>query len=117
MKRELLFLLGCIPSRLLFAYLSKTLDPKYLPYFAMIATLPMLGWLYIYFIAPRTTGPEVFGDKIWWNDLRIVHALLYLLFIIYAVQKKAFSYIVLIIDALVGLIAFTLFHTKMVTYI
>jgi hypothetical protein len=71
----------------------------------------MVGWLYIYFISPRTTGPEVFGGVIWWNDLRIVHALMYLLFIIYAMQKKSFSYIVLVIDALVGLVAFTLYKT------
>lgn len=112
MMRTLAFLLGCIPSRLLFAYLTKTLPPKYLPYCALVATLPLLGWLYIYFISPRTRGLETGGELIWWNELRIVHALLYLLFIIYALQKKPFSYIVLIVDALVGLIAFTLFHTS-----
>jgi hypothetical protein len=115
--RKSLFLLCCIPSRILFAYLTKTVDPKYLPYCAMIAALPMLGWLYIYFISPRTTGPEMFGDIIWWNEIRIVHALLYLLFIIYAIQKKSFSYIVLIVDVIVGLIAFTLFHTKVIEFI
>ena len=28
----------------------------------------------------RKTGKEVFGSKIWWNDLRPVHASLYILF-------------------------------------
>ena len=118
MQRSIwLFLCGCIPLRLLFAYAAKTTDPKFLPYFALLAILPMIGWLTIYFVSPRLTGPEVSGGVIWWNDLRIVHALLYLLFIIYALQKKPFSYIALLVDVFVGLLAFTLYHTKLVTFV
>jgi hypothetical protein len=109
-KRFMLFIFGCIPIRLLCAYISKIVNEKYLPYLALLALIPMIGWLYIYFINPRDTGPEVFGDKIWWNELRIVHALNYLLFIIYALQKKSFSYLVLFFDAIVGLMGFLLFH-------
>lgn len=110
MKGELMFLLGCIPSRLLIAYLAKLADPNRLKVYAALAAVPMIAWFYLYFNPKtRTTGPEVFGEPggIWWNDLRIVHALMYLLFIVYALQGKPYSYKVLVADAFIGLIAFS----------
>ena len=70
-KRYLLFLLGCIPTRLGFALLAKYIPNKYLPYLGILALIPAAGFLYIYFFNKRKTGQEVFGSKIWWNPLRI----------------------------------------------
>jgi hypothetical protein len=106
----LLFLLGCIGVRLALAYFAKNVNPEKLPYLGYLALLPALGWLYIYFISPRDTGPEVSGGKIWWNQLRPIHAMLYILFAIYAIQKKPYSYLPLLVDALFGLSAFLVFH-------
>ena len=75
-----------------------------------IALLPAFAWIYLYFTNGRKTGPEVFGGTIWWNNLRIVHALLYILFSIYALQEKDFAWKVLFFDALVGLTAFMYYH-------
>jgi len=105
-----LFLGGCIPVRLNIAYITKVISPEYLEYCALFASFPMFYWLYVYFFKERTTGPDVFGGKIWWNHLRIVHAFLYLLFIILALQRKTFSYIPLLIDALLGLFSFLIYH-------
>ena len=107
MKGELMFLLGCIPSRLFLAYLAKIADPNRLKVYAALAAVPMLVWVYLYLNPQtRTTGPEVFGGKIWWNDLRMVHALMYLLFVMYALRGKSSSYQVLVADAMIGLVAF-----------
>lgn len=105
-----LFLIGCIGARLTFAYIAKTISNAYLPYLALLAIIPVIGWLWIYFVSPRDTGPEVFGGKIWWNELRPVHIALYSLFILYAFQKKSFAYVPLVADAIFGLSAFLIHH-------
>lgn len=109
-KRILLFLIGCIGIRTLFVIMAKYASEKQLFYMGALALLPALGFIIIYFTGIRTTGAEVFGDKIWWNDLRIVHAMLYILFAIYAFQNKWFAWMPLGVDVLLGLIAFLVYH-------
>jgi len=109
-KRFALFLVGCIGTRSLLVYMAKTISTKYLPYMGALALLPAIGFFSIYIFKLRETGVEVLGDKIWWNDLRPVHGLLYLLFAISAIQKKSYSWIFLFIDVCIGLISFLTFH-------
>jgi hypothetical protein len=113
-KRLLLFIFGCIGVRSLLAYIAKIINVKYLPYLGYLALLPMIGWLYIYFTGSRTTGPEVFGDKIWWNNLRPLHAILYGLFAWNAINKNTNSYIYLVIDVVFALFAFILHRYKLI---
>jgi len=79
-KRFLLFIFGCIGTRLFFVYAAKTININYLPWLGYLALLPALGFLYFYFTNTRKTGAEVFGEKIWWNHLRPIHAIFYFLF-------------------------------------
>jgi len=109
-KRFLLFLIGCIGTRLLFTYISKNIDTKYLPYLGYIALLPAIGFMYIYLTNSRQTGAEVFGEKIWWNNLRPIHALLYGLFAYNAINRNTFSWIFLLIDVIIGLFSFLFYH-------
>ncbi len=109
-KRFLLFIFGCILTRSLFVIIAKRIDNKYLPYLGYLALIPAIAWIYIYFFNNRDIGPEVFGGKIWWNELRLIHALLYILFAIYAIQKKTFSYIPLLIDVIIGFVGFINYH-------
>ena len=74
-KRFLLFLIGCIGLRSLFVVIAKNIDIKLLPYLGYLALLPALGFIFIFTTGSRRTGKEVFGGKIWWNNLRPVHAL------------------------------------------
>jgi hypothetical protein len=109
-KRILLFLIGCIGLRSLFVLLAKTLDPKYLPIMGVIALLPAIGFSYLFITGGRKTGREVFGEKIWWNVLRPVHALLYFAFAFAAISKKNWSWLILLLDVIIGLMAFVLYH-------
>ena len=109
-KRFLLFLIGCIGVRFMFTYIAKVASKRVLFYMGALALLPALGFLIIYFTGIRNRGPEVFGEKIWWDDLRIVHALLYILFAIYAFQGKTFAWVPLGVDVTLGLIAFLVHH-------
>ncbi len=101
-KRLALFLFGCIGTRLMFVYVAKT-RTEFLPYMGFIAILIAAGLMYFYLTGARTTGPEVFGEKIWWNNLRPVHAALYTTFAILAIQKNKKAYVPLFIDAMIGL--------------
>jgi hypothetical protein len=111
-KRYLLFLLGCIPMRITLVYLAKTLSSKYLKIMGYIALLPAIGFLYIYITNGRKTGGEVFGGKIWWNNLRPVHSLLYFIFSFMAINEEPNSYIPLLIDVTIGFLAFLNQHNK-----
>ena len=106
-KRILLFIFFCIGTRLFFVYLAKKYT-QYLPIMGVLALIPAAGFLYYYFSGKRQTGPEVFGDKIWWNNLRPIHATFYILFAISAIMKKQFAWIFLLLDVMLGLSAFTL---------
>ena len=107
LKRLMLFFIGCIGVRLFFVYLAKTTQVKYLPYLGYLALLPALGFTYIFVTGSRQTGPEVFGEKIWWNYLRPVHALLYGLFAYNAIMKNANAWVYLLVDVILGF-SFTL---------
>ena len=109
-KRFIAFIFGCILVRTLFVIFVKKISNKYLPYLGYIAIIPAIGFLIIYFGGYRKFGPETLGKKIWWNDLRPIHALLYLMFAYLAINKKSESYIPLLIDVIIGLIAFLYFH-------
>ena len=109
-KRFLLFIFGCISIRLLFVYIAKTIDNSYLPILGLLALIPAIGFFYIFFTNSRETGPEVFGEKIWWNNLRILHGLLYLIFAILAITRQSYAWIPLLIDVSIGLLSFLYFH-------
>ena len=63
-----------------------------------------------YLFKLRKTGAEVFGNKIWWNNLRPIHATLYLLFSYLAINKNNNSWYVLLLDVIIGIIAFSIHH-------
>jgi len=109
-KRYLLFLIGCMGTRLAFALLAKNIPLNYLPYVGALATIPVIGWLYIIFVGKRDNGAEVFGEKIWWKDLRIIHTFLYASFAYLAFMKDHRAWLVLLADILFGFSAFIIHH-------
>jgi len=110
MKRILLFLIGCIGTRLFLVYLAKTISIAYLPVLGYAALIPAIGFMYFFLTGTRKTGPEVFGDKIWWNNLRPVHAALYALFAYNAINSNPNSWMFLLVDVILGLVAFVRHH-------
>ena len=116
-KRFALFLGLCIPVRLLLVYLAESLknDSNYLKLMGLILLGPALGFLYIYVTNSRKTGAEVFGGKIWWNDLRPIHGINYLMFSIFALSNNKYmnnnAWKLLLIDVFIGLTSFVLYHS------
>ena len=109
-KRFLLFLIGCIGTRTLLVYLAKNVDKTNLKYMGYLSLLPAIGFFYLFFTGSRKTGAEVFGDKIWWTNLRPVHGLLYLLFSYNAINGNLNAWLYLLVDVIIGLISFLGFH-------
>ena len=79
-------------------------------YMGYLALLPAIGFFYLFLTGTRKTGAEVFGDKIWWNDLRPVHGLLYSLFAYNAILGNSSAWIYLLVDVIIGLVSFLVFH-------
>jgi len=109
-QRMLLFLIGCIGVRFLFVIIAKYININYLKYLGYLALLPAIGFMYIYLTGSRKTGLETFGNKIWWNNLRPIHAFLYCLFAYNAIIGNKQSWIYLLADVLLGLISFLIYH-------
>ncbi len=109
-KRFMLFLIGCIGSRTLFMLGAKKISVKYLPILGYLALIPAFGFAYIFATGSRRTGAEVFGDKIWWNDLRPVHSILYSLFAYNAITKNKCAWLFLLADVIIGLTSFLSHH-------
>jgi len=108
-KRFLLFLCGCIMVRFIFVYIAKNYE-EYLQTMGKIALIPAIGFFYIFFTNSRKTGDEVFGDKIWWNTLRPIHGALYGIFSYMAMTNNKNSWVVLLLDVMIGLFSFLFFH-------
>ena len=104
-KKILNFLFLCIPSRLLLALIAKVIDPVYLPFMAILTIFISIGF-FINFIKYKKNSKGFFGGKVWWNNYRLVHSFCYALFSVLASLKYNKSWIVLLIDALLGFIFF-----------
>ena len=106
-KRLLLFLVGCIGMRSLFAYAASVASVGVLRVMGWLALIPAIGFIYIFVSGARKTGAEVFGEKIWWNSLRPVHGLMYFAFAWLAINgMRGMAWKVLAVDVLLGLGAF-----------
>ena len=116
-KRIALFLIGCMGARSLLVYLAYKKSTR--KYVALLTAIIAIGFMYIYLTGSRKTGPEVsifagreankvFGDAIWWNDLRPVHATLYATaaLMIWTNRYANDAWKVLLLDLVIGLLAF-----------
>lgn len=105
-KRAVLFLGGCMVVRSALVYIAKTGSEKTLKIMAYLASLVACGYMLIFIFNLRPTGAEVFGNMIWWNKWRPVHALLYFTFAYLAINNMSNAWKPLLIDVLLGLILF-----------
>lgn len=116
--RFLLFLFGCITSRLALAYIIKSYTNNY--YMQLLLTIIVatigFGFITIFLTGIRKTGLETGGKPIWWNILRPFHGLAYLIsaWLLFngGSYNKNMSGNILIIDTIIGLIMWIIYHTK-----
>jgi hypothetical protein len=102
------FLVGCMGARMGLVYLAYVAPMRYLRHLGALALVVATGFAMIYINGWRKTGIEVDGGRIWWNNLRPMHAALWFLFALLALCGNRFAWVVLFADALLGLGAYSL---------
>lgn len=107
-KRFLMFIIGCMGARSALAYATKVINPDYLPYIGIIILIGAIRFIYLFFTNP--TGPQFLGKDIWWNNIRPVHFIFYLLFAITAFMKKSYAWVFLALDVLFAFGSFLFYH-------
>ena len=108
----LLFLIGCIGTRLLFVYVAKNSSVQVLKYLGYLALLPAIGFMYIFLTGSRKTGKGVFGEKIWWSNMRPLHSLIYFIFAYNAIQGNKQSWVYLMADVTIGFVAWLVHYIQ-----
>ena len=104
-NRILLFLLLCIPLRIIISIIPLFIPIKYLQYYSLLTGYLSFSFIYLYLTNKRLNAPEG-GGITWWKDLRIIHSLLYLTSTVYLIQNKRLASLPLILDIITGLIGF-----------
>lgn len=94
----------CLLVRFFIAYIAKEF-PSMLNYMAILAMIISIGFSVIYLFNLRPTGIEA-GGRIWWNNLRPLHAILYAVFAYLAIYNKEKAWIALFADAVLGSVIF-----------
>ena len=103
-KRLILFLVGCMGSRVALVWIAKNY-PRVLFYMGIMAVCISFGFMYIWVNGLRKTGIETLGEKIWWNDLRPLHSILWGIFAVMAFQGNQNAWMVLLLDVTIGFLA------------
>ena len=109
------FFIICIIVRFLLVIIAKYINKDMLQILGWISILPAIGFIFLYLSGRRKTGIEVSGRKIWWNKLRPIHGVLYLLFSIYAIKKETFAWMPLLLDVILGILFYIdNYHLKLI---
>ena len=99
----------CIFLRFLLTYLVfVTYNNNYRYILITFYLLAALGLLYHYLNKKRKFG--AFNNIVWWDDLRPLHALLFISTSILLYIKNPYSYIIPFIDTIIGLIMYLSNH-------
>jgi hypothetical protein len=110
--RLCLFLFGCIGSRLLFTLCSAYATGWTLFGMGIIACIPVMGWWFIMWVAPRDKGIETLYEPIWWQSLRPFHALLWGSFAYAAMMGFPSAWKILLLDTGLGACSFLIHHAQ-----
>lgn len=106
--RWLLFIFGCIPTKLFFATLSYIFCTNFIIQrtIAIFTWIIAFGFLIIWWFNLRTRGIETFGHRIWWNNFRPIHAFLYIIAGYYSWFQNPRASIILLFDVSLSIFLF-----------
>ena len=108
---HLYLMMTCIGARFTVAIIAKYAPVTVLQLFGYLALFPAAMYSYLLITGARK-GKGAFGQTIWLDYLRPIHAALYLLFAWFAIHKNRAAWLFLLADAVVGTIGFLIIHSK-----
>jgi hypothetical protein len=111
-RRLVLFLMGCMSARVGLTYVVRHYARAHKNLLTWVLLIPALGFSYIYRNDLRKTGAEVFGGRIWWNNLRPFHALMYFATALLVHIDHDSPHYPIALDTFVGLLSFIYHHTQ-----
>jgi hypothetical protein len=108
--RLLTFGFGCVLVRSLIAFLANHLGSKHdkrLLQFLGIGYVLFSIYFFFQYVSydPQVTHVGVFWGPVWWNDLRLVHSMIYGVFAALAISKASYAWILLGMDVLLGVLS------------
>ena len=103
------FLVGCLGTRLLLAYLAS--QSAWRSFIAVITATVSLCFAVLWTFSLRMQAPEG-GGHTWWAQLRIVHALLYGLAAVLAARGTDEGYKPLLLDVAIGAAAWVVHRAR-----
>ena len=103
---------ACIVARIGLVVAAKLAPPEWLPWAGGLALLPVLGFVALS-LGVWQRNREVFGQRIWWNTMRPVHAAILLAFAVMAFLRSKWAFVPLAVDVLAGAVAFAVHHWLM----
>ena len=100
-----LFFLICLPVRIGLVLLAYIIPLKYLQIMGYITLVVSVRFAYL-FKNYKSGDKGGFGGNLWWNNMRLVHSITYLIFSLMAIRKSRKAYLLLIADIIIGAISF-----------
>ena len=95
----------CIALRFSIAFaVYKLYNNKYSKYLSIILLIIGLGFVYQYMSKVRKVG--AFGQKIWWDNYRPIHAILYVLGSVLLYMKNKYAFMPILLDTIIGIIVY-----------
>jgi len=93
--KPILYFTVCLGIRSLIAHAFHRAPGRYLPIMGVLALIIAIGFMMIYLLGWRQGSVVETGKacKVWWNDLRPIHAALYLLSGLAALKRQRSTYL------------------------
>jgi hypothetical protein len=102
-KLTTLFWLVCIPSRLVFAVVVKFIPVRYLPLLTVVVVPVALTFFVKFMTFDPTVSLGAFGQVVWWNRMRLLHAIVWGTVGAMSLTLSTYTYSGLLFDVLIGI--------------
>jgi hypothetical protein len=102
-RLTILFWLVCIPIRLVISATVKYIPLRYLPFITVVVFPVSLTWFIKFLTFTPTVSLGGFGQIVWWNRMRLLHAIVWGTVGVMALNRSSYTYSGLVFDVLMGI--------------
>tara|TARA_B100000405_G_scaffold87553_1_gene60642 strand:- start:284 stop:658 length:375 start_codon:yes stop_codon:yes gene_type:complete len=115
-QRKLLFIVGCVPARILLAFCPLILNEYLLLSVSVILAIIGFSFLTLFYFDLRLSATEG-GGQTWWNKLRQTHGILYVAAgLAIASGKRVATSCILFLDLVIGVVSWLRQHDIIISF-